>query len=468
MLLSRIKNIIQFQEEIDSRKIDAAQVFKDELRNATEYNARLNAFITIFDEDSARSISQIGEQDGTKKFQSKKDFGQQTAARKDFSLYGVPLTIKDNIFVARNRTTAGSQAFQQFVPAVNAEVVDSFLSKGCMPLGKTNLHELAMGATSSSSFFGPVRNPVDPSRISGGSSGGSAVSVAMSSYPIVSLGTDTGGSVRVPAALCGVCGFKPTIGTISMSGIFPLSATLDHVGILTKNMSDMSYAFRAISGNNGGYLKRSKISSSSKTKIGIPENYFFEDCVPAVEKAFWRVIDKLRVADFIVVEDLKIQGSEKISRTRRTIQVKEASWFYQDLVANPEKRKLVAKDVMSFFDAGSKTGMMEFFVSSKERLSFIASISRIFRKVDFIAMPTCLTTAPKLEDVMGKEAGSIRKQLVRNTEPFNLCGFPSLSIPSNRLDSSSLPTGFQISGEPLDDFRLLEVGERIWGSVHRP
>ena len=258
MLLSRIKNIIQFQEEIDSRKIDAAQVFKDELRNATEYNARLNAFITIFDEDSARSISQIGEQDGTEKFQSKKDFGQQTAARKDFSLYGVPLTVKDNIFVARNRTTAGSQAFQQFVPAVNAEVVDSFLSKGCMPLGKTNLHELAMGATSSSSFFGPVRNPVDPSRISGGSSGGSAVSVAMSTYPIVSLGTDTGGSVRVPAALCGVCGFKPTIGTISMSGIFPLSATLDHVGILTKNMSDMSYAFRAISGNNGRYLKRSE------------------------------------------------------------------------------------------------------------------------------------------------------------------------------------------------------------------
>ena len=186
-----------------------------------------------------------------------------------------------------------------------------------------------------------------------------------------------------------------------------------------------------------------------------------------MEKAFWRVIDKLRESDFTVVEDLDIPGSEKISRTRRTIQVKEASWFYQDLVENPERRKLVAKDVMSFFDTGSKTGMMEFFVCSKERLSFIANISRVFRKVDFIAMPTCLTTAPKLDDTMGKEAGSIRKQLVRNTEPFNLCGFPSLSIPSNRLDSSSLPTGFQISGQPLGDYRLLEVGERIWQSVHQ-
>ena len=261
---SRIKSIVQFQEEIDSGKIDAAQVFKDEIRNVIDYNAHLNAFITIFDEDSARSISQIGKHDRSEKFQSKKDFENQKRARREYSLYGVPLTVKDNIFVAGHRTTAGSRAFQQFVPVVNAEVVDSFLAKGCLPLGKTNLHELAMGATSSSSFFGPVRNPVDPSRISGGSSGGSAVSVAMSKYPIVSLGTDTGGSVRVPAALCGVCGFKPTIGTISLSGIFPLSASLDHVGILTKNMTDMSRAYRSISENNDERPKRSEVTSTSK------------------------------------------------------------------------------------------------------------------------------------------------------------------------------------------------------------
>jgi len=467
MLLPKIKSIAQFQEDIDSGKIDVADVFEDEIRNITEYDGRLNSFITIFDEDSARAISRIGMQKGSKKFQSKNKFVSQfPSGQKDFSLFGVPLSVKDNIFIAGHRTTAGSAAFQQFVPAVNADVVDTFLSRGCLPLGKTNLHELAMGATSSSSFFGPVRNPVDPSRISGGSSGGSAVSVAMSKYPIVSLGTDTGGSVRVPAALCGVCGFKPTIGTISTAGIFPLSATLDHVGILTKNMSDMNYVFRSISGNKNGYLKRAGTFSSSKIKIGIPESYFFEDCVPAVGKAFWRVVNKLREAHFIIVEDLKIPGYEKITRSRRTIQVKEAAWFYQDLIDNLEKRKLVAKDVMGFFDAGSKTGMMEFLVSSKERLSFIANISRVFREVDFISMPTCLTTAPKLEDIIGKEAGSIRKQLVRNTEPFNLCGFPSLSIPSNELHSSSLPTGFQISGQPFDDLRLLDMGERIWESIH--
>ena len=144
----------------------------------------------------------------------------------------------------------------------------------------------------------------------------------------------------------------------------------------------------------------------------------------------------------------------------------EAYWFYQDLVEDPEKRKLVGKDVMSFFDSGSKVGMMELLVSSQERLRLNSSISSVLQKVDFIAMPTCLTTAPKLEDILGREAGSIRRQLVRNTEPFNVCGFPSLTIPSNRLDSSELPTGMEISGRAFADNELLEFGERVWRLLH--
>jgi aspartyl-tRNA(Asn)/glutamyl-tRNA(Gln) amidotransferase subunit A len=410
------KTIAEFRNEIESEKIDVTDVIRKELANVKSYNRRQNAFITIFDAESAFKLSKV-------RLSTK---NERTQA---FPLLGIPLTIKDNIFFAGYKTTAASGAFQNFVPAVNAEVVDSALSAGCVPLGKTNLHELAMGATSSSSFFGPVRNPIDPSRISGGSSGGSAVSVALSKLPIVSLGTDTGGSVRIPAALCGVCGFKPTIGTISTSGVLPLSATLDHVGILTKNMVDMRLAFKALV--EQPWIRNKPVRASSKRKLGIPGAYFFENCAPEVKKAFWHAIDVLREADYSIKEDVEIPGFERISRTRITIQMAEGSWFYQDLVNDPEKRKLVGQDVMTFFDSGSKTSEMELLISSKERMFLISSLSSALQKVDFLVMPTCLTTAPKLDEIMGKEAGSIRKQLVRNTEPFNLCGIPSFITVAN-------------------------------------
>jgi aspartyl-tRNA(Asn)/glutamyl-tRNA(Gln) amidotransferase subunit A len=308
-----------------------------------------------------------------------------------------------------------------------------------------------------------VRNPVDPSRIAGGSSGGSGVAVAMSQLPVIGLGTDTGGSVRIPAALCGVCGFKPTFGLISTAGVLPLSATLDHVGLMTKNMADMRIAFSALTDKED--LMEVQLDPAKYT-IGIPEGYFFENSTPEVEKAFSRAIEALRTAGFIMKEGLEIQGIEKMSRTRITIQMAEGAWFYQDLVRDPEKRKLVGKDVMSFFDSGSKTTNMELLISSQERISLMAALSRALQGVDFLAMPTCLTTAPKLEDILGREAGSIRRQLVRNTEPFNLCGLPSLTIPCNDFKSSELPVGIELSGRSFDDQLLLEAGDLVWKQLH--
>ena len=168
----------------------------------------------------------------------------------------------------------------------------------------------------------------------------------------------------------------------------------------------------------------------------------------------------------MVKENLAIPDFERINPTRLTIQLSEMYWFYQDLVKNPDLGKKVGKDVMSFFEHGSKIGMLEQMLASRRRLTIIEGLSRVLKDVDFIAMPTCLTTAPKIEEVSGHEAGSIRRQLVRNTELFNLTGLPSLSIPTNDLNSSELPTAMQISGRPLEDNDLLEVGERIWKSIH--
>lgn len=455
-LFGRFDTINEYREELRSEKLDVAEQLKFELANIEDYNAQLNAFVTIFAEDDSLRLSKVN-----------------TSVRNQeeidaLPLFGVPLTVKDNIFIAGYKTTAASAIFQDYVPATNADIVDTAVLAGCVPLGKTNLHELAMGATSSSSFFGPVKNPIDPTRISGGSSGGSAVSVAMSEIPIVSLGTDTGGSVRIPAALCGVCGFKPTFGAISTAGVIPLSATLDHLGILTKNMSDMRVAFDALVGGSMKNEIDAEKSPARKWGIGIPGSYFFEDCVSEVEKSFWNAIDAIRKSDrFTIVENLEIPEVEKINRTRLTIQLSEMFWFYQDIVNNEEMRDLVGKDVLAFFERGSKIGKMEQLISSADRTSIILAMETVLQEVDLIAMPTCLTTAPKIQDVLGKEAGTIRRQLVRNTELFNLCGLPSLTIPSNKFESSGeLPTAIEISGRANEDETLLEAGELISQSIY--
>jgi aspartyl-tRNA(Asn)/glutamyl-tRNA(Gln) amidotransferase subunit A len=466
--LSNNEGIQKLSEDEMSGKISMEEIVSGELQNIRKYNKTLNAFITIFDERSSPVKSQLRFLRNARKNNPKKN--------NSLSLFGVPFTIKDNVYFAGFRTTAGSGVFQNFVPNVNAEIVDLFQSQGAIPLGKTNLHELAMGATSTSSFSGPVRNPVDSSRISGGSSGGSAVSVARAAHPLVSIGSDTGGSVRIPAALCGVCGFKPTISTLSTAGVFPLSATLDHVGLLTKTVPDMIRAFKALTTKNGinnsaalslrrDDAQKDERSGNRKLRIGIPNSYFFEDSEKAVDKAFWAAIDKLRKADeFEVVEGIVVPDYDRISRIRRSIHVKEASWFYEELTQKPELRAIVHKDVMTFFDAGLKVGMAEYMMAWTERLSYIGKMSQLFRSIDYLAMPTCLCVAPKLDEIEGKEAGSIRRQLVRNTEPFNLGGFPALALPATKM-SSTLPASIQIAGGFYTDLALLEACEIIWNNI---
>jgi len=229
-------------------------------------------------------------------------------------------------------------------------------------------------------------------------------------------------------------------------------------------MQDMQLAFSALA--NSQNFQSPRNNPKNKQKIGIPQSYFLEDCVPAVERTFWKSIDALREAGYIIVEDIEIQKTESIYRTRQTIQLSEMYWFYQDLVNSPDNKKLVGKDVMSFFERGSKVGMMELMLASRERLSIISCLSKAFQEVDFLAMPTCLTTAPKIDDILGRETVNIWWLLVRNSELFNLSGLPSLSIPTHRLDSSELPTAIEISGRALEDERLLQVGESIWKIIH--
>ncbi len=446
-------------EDLRSQKLAVDEIVREELAKIDSYSS-FNAFVTTFDLDSeilsknlARAKSVI-EKQATKKGSVGSD------------LLGIPFTIKDNVFVAGYRTTVGCVAFKDFVPNVNGDVFDLFYSQGAIPLGKTNLHELALGPTGSASYLGPIRNAVDFTRVAGGSSGGSAVSVAKAKYAIATIGSDTGGSVRIPAALCGVCGLKPTIGAISSAGVFPLSVTLDTVGVLARTVDDLDFVLSNILPKR--FAKDSSRSQRGKKKlrIGIPGKRYFDGASKSVLKDFWHAIDEIR-QEFEIVEGISIPDEEKISRIRRSIMLREGAWFYAEVLANEEYRAKMDPDVLTPLDAGGKIGVVEAMQAEAFRQAFTSKMFGIFEEVNFVATPTCLIEAPKLEDMMDRsEYARQRPLLIRNPEVWNLCGFPALTLPSNRPDGVGLPTGFQLAGGYDNDRGVLDAGLAIWNLLH--
>jgi aspartyl-tRNA(Asn)/glutamyl-tRNA(Gln) amidotransferase subunit A len=419
----------------------------DELDNIARYNERLNAFITVLGGEKGFALSRARELDA----RLKAGKGEPASG-----LFGVPLAIKDNMFLGGFPTTAATYGFRDFVPTLNAEIVDDAMGLGCVPLGKTNLHELALGGTSAASYFGPVRNPHDVERVAGGSSGGSAVAVSLSKGALLGLGTDTGGSIRVPAALCGIMGFKPTLGSLSLEGIFPLSATLDHAGLLTRTMPDMVKAFEQLT---GARRPRGPKGTAGKIKVGILTGHFQEETEGRVSKNFWKAIDRMEASgDFLAVEVPTDSSFERFTRARGAIQLKEAAWFYEELVNSEKVSARMNPDVLTLLGRGMKVGQVRYFGANLVRLESIRVFGRLLKGLDVLAMPTTRIAAPKLEEVVGNEAGRLRRLLLQNTEVFNLCGFPALSVPSNP-GAAELPTAIQLACGLGEDELALRAGD---------
>jgi aspartyl-tRNA(Asn)/glutamyl-tRNA(Gln) amidotransferase subunit A len=327
------------------------------------------------------------------------------------------------------------------------------------------MHEIALGATSAASYFGPVRNPHDVERVAGGSSGGSAVSVAISKGPVLGLGTDTGGSIRVPAALCGIMGFKPTLGALSLEGVFPLSATLDHVGLLTKSMPDMVRAYDQLTSASkprGGAKGR-----GGKVRVGVLTGHFLEEVEDRVAKNFWRAVDRMEESgDFVAVELPIPSDYQRFALARGAIQLKEAAWFFEELANSEKVAAKMNPDVLTLLRRGMKFGQVRYMGANLARLESIRVFGRLLKSLDVLATPTTRAVAPRLDDVTGKETGRLRKLLLQNTEVFNLCGFPSLSIPSNP-GSAELPTAIQLSSELGEDSLVLRAGSLAMRAIVR-
>jgi len=437
-----------YHEALGHGKTTCERRVRDELENVGRYNERLNAFITVLGGEKGIALSRARELDaGLKAGRRKRPSG----------IFGVPLAVKDNIFFGGFPTTAATYYFKDFVPSLNADIVDDALGLGCIPLGKTNLHELALGGTSAASFFGPVRNPHDVERVAGGSSGGSAVSVALSRGPVLGLGTDTGGSIRVPAALCGIMGFKPTLGTLSLAGVFPLSATLDHAGLLTKTMPDMVKAFEHLAGTRRPRPQAGR--RGGRIKVGVLTGHFQEETEGKVSKNFWKAVDRMEASgNFQAVEVPTDSSYETFTMARAAIQLKEAAWFYEDLVNSEKVAAKMNQDVLTLLGRGMRVGQVRYLGANLVRLESVRAFGRLLKGLDVLAVPTTRVVAPRLDDVVGKEAGRLRRLLLQNTEMFNLCGFPALSIPSNP-GSAELPTAMQLACGLGEDELTLRAGD---------
>lgn len=438
-------NILEVSELLRKRKLSPVELTKDCLARIANLDPRLNAFITVTGDSALAQAKQAENEIQQGKWRG--------------PLHGVPIGLKDIIDTEGVLTTAASGLFKDRVPKQDAEIVRRLKSAGAVVLGKQNLHEFAYGGSSLVSFYGAVHNAWNPDYIAGGSSGGSATSVA-AGLGYAAIGTDTGGSVREPAALCGVVGLKPTYGRVSTRGVVPLSISLDHVGPITRTVSDAAVLLQAIAGHD------SKDNNSADTpvpdyvaglreklkpmKIGVPRKYFFEDIDPEVASAMEHALDVLKTLAASVLDiDLTVP-------TGTVLLAGEAYAYHADFITrSPE---LYQPETLRRLRNGAKTTAEELARLRSELVQTRNDADKLFESVDLWVTPTTPVPAPAIAELT-KNPELLRPRellLLRNTRPVNMWGLPAISVPCG-FTAAGLPIGLQIVGPHWGEARVLQL-----------
>ena len=375
-------------------------------------------------------------------------------------LHGIPISLKDNIYTKGVRTTGGSKILREFVPLCDAPVVRLLKKAGAVMVGKTNLHEFAYGVTTENPHFGRTRNPWDLERIPGGSSGGSAAAVA-SGLCYGSIGTDTGGSVRIPAALCGVVGLKPGLGRVSAENVIPLSRTLDFVGPLARSVEDATALLGAILRSGEKEARRSRLPFSSSggpsLALGIPREFFLEILDPEVRTAFDNALGILKKRG-VRLKDVTLPMLSETEDAGNQIAWAEATEYHQQAGWFPERAEEYGEDVRMRLEMGTQVTAVGYLRAIETREKFIQSFHGLLaaHRLDALVFPTTPIAAPKMSEENIAIDGAIhstRALLLRLNRPANLAGVPAISVPCG-LTKSGLPIGLQfMAGGPEE--RLL-------------
>jgi len=437
--------IYEAQKLLREKKITPSILLKESIDKIEEWK-RLGAFITT-------NIDQVLE------LAAKQDKILELEYDNLPTLFGIPLALKDNIYTKNLQTTAGSLFWKDFVPTQDAQVVTKLKNSGALLVGKTNMHEIALGVTSNNPHYGPCLNPHDNSRVAGGSSGGSAIAVA-TGMALGALGTDTGGSIRIPASLCGVVGFKPSYGTVSTRGIIPLSWHLDHVGPIATCVEDVKIIFNIIAGYDSkdpfsvkNANKKSKSIEKNQIRIAKAVGNFIDEADANVLKVLDNAVKMLRESD-LSVEEENVDWLRELSIANRTITQVEAATFHKErLATHPD---WFGEDVRERLLQGSSASGIDYATARYNQTVGKYRFKEFFKKYDVLLLPTVPVIAPP---IAGRDAVEMAKVLTKFTAPFNLTGLPAITLPCGKVDG--LPVGLQIVGGYMKDKKLLSIAQMI-------
>lgn len=444
---------------IRSREISPVELVESCLRRIELLQSKVNAFVYV-DADGAREAARTAEQEiKTGNYKGR--------------MHGIPVALKDLFYTKGIPTTAGSRVLKDFVPEYNGTVVQRLLDAGAILLGKTNTQEFAIGPTSEDSIYGPTRNPWNFKKIPGGSSGGSAVAAA-AGMAYIAMGTDTGGSIRIPSSMCGTVGFKPTYGLISLYGIVPMCLSMDHAGPLTRSVADAAIAVDAISGTDQKdpcpsavkgapthfYEEIKNIDNLKGKRIGVPTNFFLEKTDFSVEHVFREAVARLEELGAEIIE-VEIPLLELLDKTGDCIVFCGATYLHRDWY--PEHKDLYSEGVADRLAMGETYSAVQYVQAEDNRTRMKQAWDNVMSGLDAVVVPTCPIEAfdvglpkPWLISSRGKQEYG-KAMCSRHTRLANLLECPALTVPAG-LTENRLPAGLMIMGRKYDDAGVLGIG----------
>jgi aspartyl-tRNA(Asn)/glutamyl-tRNA(Gln) amidotransferase subunit A len=434
------------QQEVSP--VEATEAMVDRVE---KFDRQLNSFITLL-RDEALAQARAAEQ-------------EIRAGHYRGPLHGIPIAVKDLFYTAGIRTTAGSKILHDFRPAYDATVITRLCDAGAILIGKLNMHEFALGTTNASSLIGACNNPWDMLRIPGGSSGGSAAAVA-AGLCFGSLGSDTGGSIRIPAAFCGVVGLKPTYGRVSRHGAFPLSWSLDHVGPMTRTVTDAALMLQVLAGHDR-YDPTTRTTvvpdySAALTRdiegarLGIPQGFYFEQLDAEVRDCVRTAIQTLERAG-AQVEEVSLPLSKYAAAAGRIISLTESAEIHEQFLKTSSAD--YSPDVYAGFLLGQLVLGKHYLKAQRSRSLIRQEMSAALRRVDALVTPTVPVPAPRIGQTtvdINQETVDISWAVSRLTRPANLTGFPAISVPCG-FTQGGLPIGLQLIGRPFAEATVLQL-----------
>jgi aspartyl-tRNA(Asn)/glutamyl-tRNA(Gln) amidotransferase subunit A len=441
--------LVEVSRALKTRQTTAEAVLESCLRRIRERNPALNAFIVVF-EEGAREQARTAD-------------GEIASGRYRGALHGVPVSLKDLFDVRGTPTTAASRVRQEHVASRDAVAVAALRHAGAVIVGKTNLHEFALGTTNEDSAFGPARHPLDPTRSPGGSSGGSAAAVA-DGMCLASMGTDTGGSIRIPAAACGLVGLKPTYGELSTDGVVPLSTTLDHIGPICRTVEDTAVVYGALSGTGRG---AEAVLELRALKLAIPRQHFLSLLDAQVASAFDAACERLRDAG-VTLTEVTVPHAGDVAAIYLHIVLTEAAAYhaktlerrFDDYTPNVRMRLEMGRYILGEDYARARRG----------RELIRREVDATLQGVDGLLLPALAIPAPKIGVPTVRIGGSeeaVRNIMLRCTQAFNVSGHPAIALPCGTT-AEGLPIGAQIVGAYGDTPRLLRVAAAVEAAFAAP